>query len=194
MPTYEPSPTATIITQPTATFVPTNVPPPTVLAPASPIRILIPAIHLEAPIITVGYENYAIDGQPVTTWSVPAYFAVGWHHSSALPGQAGNTVLNGHQNIYGGVFRNLAALQRNDEIIVYTSSAAYHYQVVEQHILKEEGQPLQVRAANASWIMPTPDERLTLVTCAPSTDNSDRLIVVALPAQPPHPIETPFLP
>jgi sortase A len=196
MPTYEPGPTATIITQlaqPTATFAPTTMPPPAAVTPSSPIRILIPTINLEAPIITVGFENYAIDGQPVTTWAVPAYFAVGWHHTSALPGQAGNTVLNGHQNIYGGVFRNLGALQRNDEIIVFTDSAIYHYQVVEQHILKEEGQPLQVRAANARWIMPTPDERLTLVTCAPSNDNSDRLIVVALPVQPSSPMETPFI-
>jgi LPXTG-site transpeptidase (sortase) family protein len=197
MSTYQPGPTATIITreaQPTATFAPTSMPPPAALAPSSPTRILIPAINLEAPIITVGFENYAIDGQPVTTWAVPAYFAVGWHHTSALPGKAGNTVLNGHQNIHGGVFRNLAALQRNDEIIVYTNGAAHYYHVVEQHILKEEGQPLEVRAENARWIMSTPDERLTLVTCAPSTANSDRLIVVALPDQPPSPIETPFLP
>jgi len=145
--------------------------------------LVIPAINLEAPVITVGYENYTVNGQLATTWSVPQYFAAGWHHTSAPPGQAGNTVLNGHQSIYGGVFRNLEALQLNDEIIIYAAGAAHRYRVAERHLVQEEGLSLAERAANVHWIMPTADERLTLVTCAPFSKTTHRLIIVALPAQ-----------
>jgi sortase A len=43
--------------------------------------------------------------------------------------------------------------------------------------------PLSVRRKNAQWIMPTGDERLTLVTCWPYEwpGNSHRVIVVARP-------------
>jgi len=190
------TPTATIVTLPTSTPIPratatvANVaaPTPTTAStpgPAAPsgasTRLVIPSIGLEAPIITVGYINYEVNGQATTTWAVPSSFAAGWHHTSAPPGQAGNTVLNGHQNIHGGVFRNLTALETGDEIIVYVGENAHHYRVSERHLLAEEGQPLAVRAENARWILPTQDERLTLVTCAPSAQSTHRLIVVALP-------------
>ena len=93
-------------------------------------------------------------------------------------------MLNGHQNTYGRVFQDLGLLQRGDEIIVYTDAGAYHYRVAEQHILIEEGQPLSVRVENARWIMPTHDERLTLITCGPDGKSTHRLIIVALPVQP----------
>jgi LPXTG-site transpeptidase (sortase) family protein len=38
-----------------------------------------------------------------------------------------------------------------------------------------------VRQANARWIGPFNDERLTLVTCWPYTNNTHRVIVVAKP-------------
>jgi sortase A len=158
--------------------VPTTEPAPAV---PSPTRLLIPAINLEATIVKVGFVNYEIGGQRVSTWAVPERFAVGWHHNSALPGQIGNTVLNGHQNVYGRVFRDLNKLQAGDEIFVYVGENAHRYLVAEQHLLAEEGQPLEVRVENARWILPTQDERLTLVTCAPDTSSTHRLIVVAFP-------------
>jgi sortase A len=151
-------------------------------SPVGPNRLVIPAIDLEAPIITVGYDSITVDGQRVNTWAVPNFYAVGWHHTSAPPGEPGNTVLNGHQNIQGGVFRDLSALQTDDEIIVYADGTPYHYRVAERHLLAEEGQPLSVRIQNAHWIMPTDDVRLTLVTCAPEASSTHRLIIVARPA------------
>ena len=185
-PTTLPSPTPTAVEQdpPTPTWTPTA--PALAPEPAStvPDRLVIPAINLEAPIITVGYVNYTINGQTATTFAVPDHFAAGWHHTSAPPGNPGNTVLNGHQLINGGVFRDLEALRNDDEIIVYSGDAAHHYRVAEQHLLAEEGQPLSVRVENARWIMPTGDERLTLVTCAPYGKSSHRLIIVARPSSP----------
>ena len=42
-------------------------------------------------------------------------------------------------------------------------------------------EPLDVRQANARWILPTTDERVTLITCWPYESNSHRLVVIALP-------------
>ena len=147
-----------------------------------PTRLIIPAIHLEAPIIKVELMHYQVNGQAAATWAVPDYFTVGWHDSSALPGQGGNTVLNGHQDIYGAVFQNLDQLVNGDAILVYVGAIAYRYRVTEKHLVADEGQPIAVRARNVRWILPTADERLTLVTCAPAPHVDNRLIVVAHPA------------
>jgi sortase A len=144
--------------------------------------LFIPAIHLEAPIIPVGLTHHQVNGQTATTWTVPDHFAAGWHDGSALPGQGGNTVLNGHQDVHGAVFQNLDQLAAGDEILVYAGDVAYRYRVAEKHLVAEEGQPSAVRARNVRWILPTRDERLTLVTCAPAPHSDHRLIVVAHPA------------
>ncbi|RMF36141.1 MAG: sortase [Chloroflexi bacterium] len=165
-----------------ATPGPTATPPPTP-DPASliPVRLVIPAINLDAPVVPVGWETKEVNGQLVSTWIVPNAREAGWHKTSALPGEPGNTVLNGHHNIYGEVFRDLVELEPGDAIYLYTGQRVYHYQVTERHILKEKGEPIEVRIQNAQWIMPTDDERLTLITCWPYTNNTHRLVVVARP-------------
>lgn len=91
-------------------------------------------------------------------------------------------MLDGHHNIRGEVFRRLVDLKPGDAIDLYAGGKVYHYAVTEKHILPDRDQPLQVRIANAQWIQPTADERLTLVTCWPYTNNTHRLIIVARPA------------
>jgi LPXTG-site transpeptidase (sortase) family protein len=202
-PIYTPIPSATPTLEPKATVTPTIAPvrpagqepePTGTSRPtrglvasdprsAYPSRLVIPAIDLDAPIKRVGYTNVLIDGQRAVTWAVPNSFAAGWHHTSAPLGQPGNTVLNGHESVGGGVFRDIVQLRPDDEIIVYAGSAAYRFRVSERHTLSEEGQPIEVRSSNARWIMPTGDERLTLVTCAPHAESTHRLIIVALPTE-----------
>jgi sortase A len=148
-----------------------------------PTRLLIPTIDLQAPIVVAKSIDYTYNGQPATTWQVPDWFAAGWHETSAPPGEPGNTVLNGHRNIYGSVFRDLGRLEIGDEIIVYADETDYHYRVVHQELVREAGQSLEVRAQNARLLLPTSDRRLTLVTCAPLTQSTHRLIIVALPLQ-----------
>ena len=114
-------------------------------------------------------------------WQVPADYEAGWHNTSAPLGEPGNTVLNGHHNIFGEVFGRLVDLEVGSEIVVYDAGNPHSYTVAEIEILPERDQPLAVRQENAAWIQPTDDERLTLVTCWPHTDNSHRLIVVAYP-------------
>ena len=64
---------------------------------------------------------------------------------------------------------------------MYVNQQRYPYVVKEKHILKEKGMPDEVRNANARWIAKTTDERLTLVTCWPYSNNTHRVIVVARP-------------
>lgn len=147
----------------------------------APSRLVIPAIGLDAPVRPVGLMTVTEGGQTYYQWQVPDGFAAGWFDTSAPPGQPGNTVLDGHHNIRGQVFRYLVNLKPGDTILVYAGEQVYRYIVRERHILLEKGQSLAVRLKNAEWIQPTADERLTLVTCWPYTNNTHRLIVVAVP-------------
>lgn len=132
----------------------------------------------------VSWEAVEIDGQWYGRWQVPDAYTVGWHDTSAGVGEVGNTVLNGHHNRFGRVFMRLIRVQPGDEVeLVDDATGAVHrYIVVRTMVLPEEGQPVAQRLENARWILPTPDERVTLVSCWPYDGNSHRLIVVALPA------------
>jgi sortase A len=104
-------------------------------------------------------------------------------NTSAPFGLPGNTVLDGHHNVKGEVFRDLWTLQAGDEITLYAGAQARPYRVRQVLILPEKGQPLEVRLANARYIQPSEDERLTLVTCWPYENNTHRTVVVALPQE-----------
>jgi LPXTG-site transpeptidase (sortase) family protein len=141
----------------------------------------IPAIGVNAPIQSVGLIELEEDGQHYQQWQVPNAYAVGRHATSAGFGAAGNTVLNGHNNVYGSVFRDLVDLELGDEIIAYEDGRAYHYQVAYREVVEEKDQPLDVRLNNAKWMFPTADERLTLISCWPDIGATHRVIVVAKP-------------
>jgi LPXTG-site transpeptidase (sortase) family protein len=146
-----------------------------------PQRLEIPSLNVDVAIRRVGLVPVSSGGRMFFQWAVPSGYEVGWHESSAPLGTPGNTVLNGHNNIYGEVFRDLIDLSVGEEIIVHDSEGARVYQVEQQELLAENGQPLSVRLENARWIEPTSDERVTLVSCWPYATNSHRLIVVARP-------------
>jgi LPXTG-site transpeptidase (sortase) family protein len=151
-----------------------------VIAPP-PDRLEIPRLALDAPVEPVGPI-----GSDATTglfeWAVPEQRAAGWLNQSAPFGLAGNTVLAGHHNIAGEVFRDLWTLQAGDEIILWAGPVTRAYRVAEVLILPERDQPPARRLANARYIEPTSDERLTLITCWPYDDNSHRVVVIARPA------------
>ncbi|MCS7351391.1 MAG: sortase [Anaerolineae bacterium] len=144
---------------------------------------MIPSIALDAPIVPAGSRVVSVKEHRYREWMAPDRYAAGWHPTSARAGAPGNMVLSGHNNIMGSVFRRLADVKIGDRIWIYTRERVFLYEVTERHILLERGQPLQVRQANARWIGPFPDERLTLVTCWPPWSNSHRLVVVAHPVR-----------
>ena len=154
-------------------------PAPVVAAPQAPApsRLVIPSIDLDTQVTPSAKYRAWIAGQYLLQQYVPPY-AAGWHNDSARPGE-GNTVMSAHHNIYGKVFGDLVSIEVGAPIAVFAGGVQHDYVVTQKMILPEEGMPLATRLANARWMDPTDDSRLTLVTCWPAWTNTHRLIVVA---------------
>jgi sortase A len=123
--------------------------------PGQPIRIRIPALDVDAPVVEGdGWEQLKK--------------GVGHHIGSANPGQRGNMVLSGHNDIYGEVFRDLNRLAPGDKIIVYARDKAYIYIVTEKHI---------VEPTDVQWLAPTKRPAVTLVSCYPYMVDNKHIVV-----------------
>ncbi len=138
-------------------------PRPPLLIPAEsdprPYRLHIPSIQLDSSVIEVFIEHGA--------WQVADY-AVGYHHGSGLPGDAGNVVLAGHAGLRGAVFRDLGRLRAGDSIAVYAGNWVFEYHVRELHHVW----PHQTDVMRA-----TERPTLTLITC--TAWDRQRLVVIA---------------
>jgi LPXTG-site transpeptidase (sortase) family protein len=148
----------------------------------APVRLVIPSIGLDAPVVGAGLSMIEIGVQRLYQWQAPDMYAAGWHQDTARLAAGGNTVLNGHHNVAGEVFRHLDQLEPGDVIYVFGSEAVHRYLVTRRLILKEKYEPTETRLENAQWIKPGGPERLTLVTCWPYESNTHRLLIVAEPA------------
>jgi LPXTG-site transpeptidase (sortase) family protein len=164
------------------TLAPVTAPPTATPVPISiPDRIVIPAIKLDAPAVPAKLKDIEYQGKPYQQWVAPDSFSAGWLTTSATLGLPGNTVFSGHNNLFGEVFGHLEDLRVGDLILAYSGARQFAYVIVLKMILPERFEPLAVRLANAEWIQPSTDERLTLVTCWPYESNTHRLIIVARP-------------
>ena len=153
-------------------------PPP---ASSPPTRLVIPEISVDIPVLPVGVKTVWEQGTSRFVWAdVP--HAGGFHETSAYPGHAGNTVINGHRDIQGAVFRRLDQVEVGDEITLYAGEMAYPYRVTETLVVAETFATAQQRAENLRLIGYMPEERLTLVTCTPVGLATHRLLVIARPA------------
>ena len=195
-PTLLPTPAPTS-PPPTAVFVtpgapPTSIPEPTLPAPPEPVvrppaqspptRLLIGKIGLDVPVLPVSTRTIRQGGETREVWGdVPN--AGGFHYTSAYPGNGGNTVINGHRDIQGGVFRQLDRVEVGDEIVLYVGEVSYGYQVVQILVVPETFASATQQAENLRLIGPLPEERLTLVTCTPIGLATHRLLIIARPAE-----------
>lgn len=122
-----------------------------------PWRLNIPAIEVDSVIFQEYDENWlklgvVRIGHPVT------------------PGDKGNLVLVGHNNIYGEIFRDLDQLQAGDEVRVANDGLVYAYRVREILIVE----PKDI------WVtLPTSTPTLTLVSCYPYLLGTERIVVFA---------------
>lgn len=187
-PSPEPSPTPTF--EPTRPPIPggrpSNVSPPSaevarlaasVFGASLPARITIPAIGVDTAVVPVGW--HVTSG--VSVWDDPGY-AAGFLVSGVAPGQGGNTIFYGHNNILGSVFRDLSALKQGDEVSVTNGVAVWRYRVEQVTVFQETGISAAEQQANLNYFNATPDERVTLLSCWPVTDNTHRVVVIAKPA------------
>jgi len=133
-----------------------NIPIPT-SSPEQAIRIQIPAISVDAPIVMGDGEEQLKKG-------------VGQHIGTPNPGQTGNMVLSAHNDVFGEIFRNLDQLKPGDEIIVYTQIRSYTYVVQQQQVVE----PTQVEVMS-----PTTDPVVTLVSCYPYMVDNKRIVISA---------------
>ncbi len=134
----------------------TNIPIPTP-GPRQASRIVIPAMGLDAPVVEGdGWEELKM--------------GAGHHVGSVNPGERGNMVISGHNDVYGELFKDLGDLDIGDEATVYAGDTPYRYVVVAKRIVE----PTEV-----SLLGPTPDATLTLITCYPYLIDTHRLVVIA---------------
>lgn len=122
-----------------------------------PIRIQIPVIDVDAPIVQ-GVESEQLKK------------GVGQIPGTADPGQAGNIVLSAHNDVYGELFRYLDRLEKGDEFTVFTNLKAYTYVVTGWEL---------VEPSRIDVLAPTPDATATLISCYPYLIDTLRIIVKA---------------
>ncbi len=130
-------------------------PPPTP-GPQSPTRIVIKKLGIDWPIVEGDGWDELERG-------------VGHHVGTSNPGERGNMVLSGHDDVFGEVFRDIDQLKNDDEIVVYAGGHAFRYAVRAQRV---------VPPSDLSVLAPTREPIVTLITCTPYRVDTMRLIVI----------------
>ena len=123
------------------------------------------AIGIEIPAIGVPYTA-VVQGD---SWD-QLKKGVGQHVGSANPGENGNVVLSGHDDIYGEVFKRLDELRPGDQVVLWTAQQRYIYLVENTLIVA----PTQVDVMNS-----TGDPTVTLISCYPYMVDNKRIVVFA---------------
>jgi len=122
------------------------------------IRIQVPAIGVDAPVVQGDSWEQLKKG-------------VGQHIRTPNPGENGNIVLSGHNDVFGEVFRDLDRLQPGDLVILFTGQRQYIYVIT----------GTQMVAPTVVEVMaPTPDARVTLISCHPYLVDIHRIVVSAV--------------
>lgn len=125
--------------------------------PEQAIRIQIPAIHLDAPVVQGdGWEQLKK--------------GVGQRIGTPNPGEKGNLVLSAHNDVFGEFFRDLDQLKSGDSVMLYTNQRAYTYIVTSSEIVE----PTRVEV-----MMPTSQAVVTLISCYPYLIDNQRIVVRA---------------
>lgn len=130
-----------------------------------PERIMIPALNVNAPIVSVGLKDD-------NSMEIPGAKEAGWYRLGAQPGDAvGSAVIAGHVDHADqpGVFLELRRLNVNDEIAITDTFGRLHgYRVTERfQVDKEELPTSELFRRDGSPV-------LTLITCGGSFDSENR--------------------
>ena len=143
-----------------------------------PVRVEIPAIHVDAGIQRLHRDAKGVL-QPPDSWTEAGWFAAG-----VRPGAIGPAVLAGHLDTTKqvAVFVNLRLLRPGDRITVRTSTKqAVHFTVTHSRVVRKALFPTD------EVYGPTPDAQLRLITCSRPFDEergiyADNLVVFATKA------------
>jgi len=161
LPTAAPRATA----RPTATPKPAATPGPSLIA-APPVRLLIPAIGVDAPISVKGLRPDAVMDVPDGPEDVA------WYNFTARPGMGGNAVISGHldyRNYGAAVFWRLKELHEGDIVEVrLADGSVLRYQVSLRLSYDARLAPVP------EIVGPTSREVVTLITCGGTFDSGSR--------------------
>jgi sortase A len=125
--------------------------------PEHAMRIVIPSIGVDHPVVEGDNWDALKRGVGHTPWS-------------ANPGEAGNSVLSAHNDVFGEIFRRLPELELGDEILVHTGRQIYRYIVNATRVVE----PTQVDVME-----PTDHPVLTLISSYPYLVDDRRIVVIA---------------
>lgn len=124
--------------------------------PRSPTRIVIPAINVDWPVVEGDDWEQLKQG-------------IGHRPGTASPGERGNMVLSGHNDVYGEPFRDLEILAVGKEVLVYAGPNVFRYVIKAKRV---------VAPTDLSPLEPSRTPIITLITCTPYRIDTLRLIVV----------------
>jgi sortase A len=139
-----------------------------------PVRLRIPALNVEAAVVTVGLTAEGAMDSPEGAENT------GWYELGPRPGEQGSAVIAGHSGYRTGpaVFDDLEALQPGDRIyVVDDAGTTIEFTVRESREYDPYERPEEVFASNEG-------RHLNLITCTGSWDSaagthSKRLVVFA---------------
>lgn len=144
--------------------------------PAAPVRLVVPALRIKAPIKQIEVNAQQILDPPRNPRDI------GWWKRSAEPGAAqGQTVLTGHTvHTGGGAMDNLGRLRRGQKVMVVTPKGKMHYSVT--RVVTYTKAELAQRAVEL-FAQERSDVRLVLITCSGWTgkDYTSNVVVFAKP-------------
>ena len=151
--------------------------PPVVLPAPAPVRLVIPAIGIDAPITTIATDATGALVPPTST------ALVGWFAAGPPPGGTGPALLAGHVDSRAGpgVFFHLRDLRAGDRVdVVRADGSVAAFTVTGRVDAAKTAFPTDLVYA------PTPGPELRLVTCGGAFDHIarsylDNVIVAALP-------------
>jgi hypothetical protein len=145
-------------------------------APSDPLLLIVPSIHLRAPIVPI-----EVDANRVLT-PPRDFHEVGWWDLSAKPGSVtGQTLLTGHTvHTGGGVMNELGNMRPGDLVQIRTKLGTVDYSATEVFVYTKAQ-----LAQNADLLFDPRHgtNRLVLVTCTGWTghDYTSNIIVFATP-------------
>ncbi|MEK7528207.1 MAG: sortase [Patescibacteria group bacterium] len=143
------------------------------------VRMVIPRIRKNVPVVGVGNENLIARDWDGLEKDIQESLKDGVIHypGTALPGEGGNVVLTGHSSYYAwdaGRFKDVFALLHEvevaDRVVMYFDQRKYVYEVFDKRVVL----PSQIDVLGQ-----TRDDRLTLITCTPIGTNLKRLVLTA---------------
>ena len=142
----------------------------------NPVRLIIPAIDINASVEDVGTQANA----DLATPSQNPWLDVGWYNLGPRPGERGSAVIDGHLDRPGGfpaVFWLLRDLHMGDEVLVKDNSGkTLRFQVTRIELYAPQDAPIQDIFGNSGGTF------LNLITCAgdwiPSQHQTNLRLVV----------------